>query len=158
MFPIRNPLNIPCSHSYRKSNTLVLSDDLDEDSVHTLVDVALGGLHPEQCNEWLSLSQDIRDLFMQEKRKRKSAIARDITNTEDSLQRALREEVVDHVINLFPYVVLNHALIKCRERSPDADHWVAMGSLRTCKSMAQAWKSKVGTLAGGFRVVAHHSC
>jgi len=80
-----------------------LSEDLDEDSVHTLVDVAQGGLIPEQRNEWLSLSQHIRDLFMQEKTKKTSAIARDITNTGDSLQRALREEVVDHVINLFPY-------------------------------------------------------
>ncbi|KAH9027877.1 hypothetical protein EDB85DRAFT_1892774 [Lactarius pseudohatsudake] len=84
------------------SNALVLSEDLDEDSVQTLVDVALGDLHPEQCNEWLSSSQHIRDQFMQEKTKRKSAIARDIANAEDSLQRALREEVVDHVINLFP--------------------------------------------------------
>ncbi|KAH9059728.1 hypothetical protein EDB87DRAFT_1831890 [Lactarius vividus] len=85
-----------------KSNALVLSEDLDEVSVQTLVDVALGGLHPEQCNDWLSSSQYIRDKFMEEKTKRKSAIARDIANTEDSLQRALREEVVDHVIKYFP--------------------------------------------------------
>ncbi|KAH9165762.1 hypothetical protein EDB89DRAFT_2008009, partial [Lactarius sanguifluus] len=84
------------------SNALVLSEDLDENSMQTLVDVGLGGLHPEQCNEWLSSRQYIRDQFMQEKTKRKNAIARDIANTEDSLQRALREEVVDHVINLFP--------------------------------------------------------
>ncbi|KAH9027352.1 hypothetical protein EDB84DRAFT_1500330 [Lactarius hengduanensis] len=84
------------------NNALVLSEDLDEDSVQTLVDVALGGLHPEQCNEWLSSSQHIRDQFMQEKTKRKSPIARDIANAENFLQRALREEVVDHVINLFP--------------------------------------------------------
>ncbi|KAI9452904.1 hypothetical protein BJY52DRAFT_1291664 [Lactarius psammicola] len=79
-----------------KNNALVLSEDLDEDSVMTLVDVALGGLLPEQCNE------HIRDIFVQEKTKKKSAIARNIANTEDSLQRALREEVVDHVINCFP--------------------------------------------------------
>ncbi|KAI9455179.1 hypothetical protein BJY52DRAFT_1224795, partial [Lactarius psammicola] len=63
---------------------------------------ALGGLLPEQCNEWLSFTQHIRDIFVQEKTKKKSAIARNIANTEDSLQRALREEVVDHVINCFP--------------------------------------------------------
>ncbi|KAI9443965.1 hypothetical protein H4582DRAFT_1049491 [Lactarius indigo] len=85
-----------------QSNALVLSEDLDEGSVQTLVDVALGNHHPEQCNEWISSSQSIRDQFMQEKTKRKTVIARDIADTEDSLQRALREEVIDHVINFFP--------------------------------------------------------
>ncbi|KAI9443938.1 hypothetical protein H4582DRAFT_1807523, partial [Lactarius indigo] len=89
------------------TNALVLSEDLDEDSVQTLVDVALGSHYPEQYNEWLARSQYNRDVFLREKTKRKSAIARDVINNEDSLQRALREEVVDHVINLFPYVVLN---------------------------------------------------
>ncbi|KAI9437151.1 hypothetical protein H4582DRAFT_2058133 [Lactarius indigo] len=85
-----------------KTNALVLSEDLDEDSVQTLVDVALGSHYPEQYNEWLARSQFNRDVFLREKTKRKSAIARDVINNEDSLQRALREEVVDHVINLFP--------------------------------------------------------
>ena len=88
----------------RKNNTLVLSDDLDEETAQTLVNVALGDLFPEQCKEWRAVKQDIRDIFMREQTTRKSAIVRDLANTEGSLRRALREDVVNHVISLFPYV------------------------------------------------------
>jgi hypothetical protein len=70
--------------------------------VQTLVNVALWDLFPEQCKEWRAVKQDIREVFMREQTRRKSAVAQDVANTEDSLRRALREEVVDHVINLFP--------------------------------------------------------
>ncbi len=53
------------------------------------------------------MKQDIRDIFMREQTRSKSAVAQDVANTEGSLRRALREEVVDHVICLFPYVVFN---------------------------------------------------
>jgi hypothetical protein len=70
--------------------------------VQTLVSVALGELFPELCREWRAKKQDIRDVFFRERLSRKSGIAQDIAKTEGSLRRALREEVVDHVIGLFP--------------------------------------------------------
>ncbi|KAI9453856.1 hypothetical protein BJY52DRAFT_1189313 [Lactarius psammicola] len=85
-----------------RNNALVLSDDLDEDTVQSLVNVALSDLFPEQCKDWRAMKQDIRDVFMREQTKRKSAVAQNIASTEGSLRRALREEVVDHVISLFP--------------------------------------------------------
>jgi hypothetical protein len=89
----------------RKNNALVLSDDLHDETVQTLVNVALWDLFPEQCKEWRAVKQDIRDIFMREQTRRKSAVVLDVANAEGSPCRALREEVVDHVISLFPYVV-----------------------------------------------------
>ncbi|KAH9016242.1 hypothetical protein EDB85DRAFT_1898280 [Lactarius pseudohatsudake] len=65
-------------------------------------DVALRDLFPRQCEEWHDIKQYIHEIFMQERKEKKSAIARDIANTENSLRHALREEVVDHVIGSFP--------------------------------------------------------
>ncbi|KAI9443805.1 hypothetical protein H4582DRAFT_1846182 [Lactarius indigo] len=85
-----------------RSNALVLSDNIDEDTVQTLVNVALSDLFPEQCKLWRVMQQDIRDIFMQEQTRKKGAVAQDIANTGGSLRCALREEVVDHVTTLFP--------------------------------------------------------
>ncbi|KAH9026661.1 hypothetical protein EDB84DRAFT_1589144 [Lactarius hengduanensis] len=85
-----------------KDNALVLSEDLDESAVQNLVHVALRDLFPRQCEEWHDIKQYIHEIFMQERKEKKSAIARDIANTENSLRHALREEVVDHVIGGFP--------------------------------------------------------
>jgi F0F1-type ATP synthase membrane subunit b/b' len=74
--------------------------------VQTLVNVALWDLFPEQCKELRAIKQDIRDIFSREQTRRISAVAQDIDNTEVPLRRALREEVVDYVIKLFPYVVV----------------------------------------------------
>lgn len=89
----------------RRDNAFVLSDKLDAETVQTLVDVALWDLIPEKCIEWLALKRDICHIFMREQMTRKTAVARDIADAEGMLQRALREEVVDHVIKLFPYVI-----------------------------------------------------
>lgn len=72
--------------------------------MQSLVDVALGTLFPEQCAEWLSLKQCIHHNFMRERTEKESAVARDIAKMEVPLQHALREEVVGHVISIFPYV------------------------------------------------------
>jgi hypothetical protein len=91
----------------RRSNALVLADDLDADTVQILVNAALGDLFPEQCKEWSAKKQDIRDIFLQEQTRRESAVAQDIDNNEGPLRCALREEVVDYVVKLLPYVVIN---------------------------------------------------
>jgi hypothetical protein len=106
MFSSGNVHNTLCSRSYRKNNALVLSEDLDENSVQTLVDVALGDLLPEQCNEWISISHNIHEVFMRERREKKSAVVRDVADTKDSLQHVLGEEIINHVINIFPYVLI----------------------------------------------------
>ena len=74
LFLAETPRNTPFSHLYRNNNALALSEDLDEDSVQTLVNVGLGGI--------------VRDI--------------QVASAEGSLQHVLREEVVDHVINIFP--------------------------------------------------------
>ena len=90
------------NHHRRGNNALVLSDDLDVDEVQTLVRVALGDLFPRQCKEWHVTKQYTHEIFMREQRKKQSAVARDLGDTEGSMQRALRDEVVDHVISIFP--------------------------------------------------------
>jgi hypothetical protein len=74
--------------------------------VQNLVEVALGDLFPVQCEEWLSIKQHTHEAFIREKKERKSVVAsvRELADTEDSLQHALCEEVVDRVISIFPYV------------------------------------------------------
>jgi hypothetical protein len=130
MSSVRIVRNASCSTSYRKNNALVLSGDLDQESVQTLVDLALGNLFPEQCNEWLSSTQNIRETFIQERREKRNAVVRDIASTKDSLQRALHEEVVDHVISIFSYVLpFNHSLIKFTRHLPDTGPWIVMASL-----------------------------
>ena len=81
-----------------------MSEDLDEDAVQALVGVALGSLLPELCNEWVSSSQYVRETFMREQWERKGGVARNIADEE--LQHVLRGEVVNHVISVFPYVLI----------------------------------------------------
>jgi len=87
-----------------KEYVLVLSEDLDEDAVQTLVHEALWDLFPKQCKEWHVRKQYIHEIFMQERREKKSVVARDLSDTDDSLQHVLREEVIKLVISIFPYV------------------------------------------------------
>ncbi|KAF8267054.1 hypothetical protein EI94DRAFT_1830340 [Lactarius quietus] len=85
-----------------KSNALALSEKLDEDALQTLVREALEDLFPKQCKDWHVRKQHIREIFMQERREKSSAVARDLADTEGSLQHALREKVVDHVVGIYP--------------------------------------------------------
>ena len=66
--------------------------------MQTLVNVALRDLFPQQCREWHSKKNDIRDDFSRERLSRKGNISQDVAKTEGSLRRALWEEVVGHVI------------------------------------------------------------
>ena len=78
--------------------------------MQNLVEVALGDLFPEQCEEWLSTKKYIQEVFIREQKERKSAIVRDLADAEDLLQHALREEIVDRVIQNFPYVLFQSCL------------------------------------------------
>ena len=90
---------------HRTDNALVLSEDLDGNAVQNLIEVALANLFPGQCEEWLSAKQYIHDVFKRERKERKSVVARNLAEAEGSLQRTLREEVVERVMSIFPYVL-----------------------------------------------------
>ena len=119
----------------RRTNALVLSDDLDADTVQTLVNVAFWDLFPELCEEWRALKQDIRVIFSRERARRECAVAQDINNTEGPLRRALREEVVNYVIKLFPYVAVDFRSNR-RRLSDSPGRWVVMASLPAHESAA----------------------
>lgn len=76
--------------------------------MQNLVDIALRDLFPEPTEEWLSIRHDIHEIFERERRREGSAVARDIANIKEPLQHALREEVVSHVIGIFPYVLFQY--------------------------------------------------
>lgn len=85
-------------------NVLILSEELEENAVQTLILVALDELFPEPCEKLRIASEDIRAGYRQEFEKREEAVSQDIAKGEDSLRRGLREVVVDDVLKLFPYV------------------------------------------------------
>ncbi|KAI0302864.1 hypothetical protein B0F90DRAFT_1816439 [Multifurca ochricompacta] len=86
------------------TNTLVLSEDLSEDAVRVLVDLAISDIFPERCNEWRALKEKVRDDYNQKLMRRQDEVCRDLSRGEHSLQRALRAAVVDEVIKLFPFM------------------------------------------------------
>lgn len=45
---------------HRINNALILSEELEENAVRTLVDVAIADLFPELCDNWHATNQDIR--------------------------------------------------------------------------------------------------
>ena len=113
----------------RKSNALVLSESLNEDEVQTLVREALGDLFPKQCKDWHVRKQHINEIFSQERREKNIAVARGLADAEDSLQTALREQVIDHVISIFPYVHLRSCLNQSRRCILDPGRWDVVDSL-----------------------------
>ena len=66
---------------------------------------------------------------MQERREKNSAVARDLADTEESLQHVLREKVVDHVISIFPYVLVQSYPRSNAEGLLDLGHWTVVASL-----------------------------
>lgn len=95
--------------------------------MQAVVDLAIGSLLPEKCNKWISSTQKIRETFLQEQKEKKDAVVRDLSSNKASMQRALREAVVNHVSGIFSYVLaFNPSLIKFTRRFPDIGLWIAM--------------------------------
>jgi hypothetical protein len=90
---------------------LVLSEDLDENAVNTLVGVGIEGRFPERCGVWRARNQNIRSRQTWEPTRDKAY--RELAHRRDSLRRVLREVVVDEVMTLFPYVLLDGSLPPC---------------------------------------------
>lgn len=125
--------------------------------MQTLVSIALGDLFPEQYRKWHAKKQNVRDVFFRERKSRKHSVAQDVTKTEGSLRSALREEVVNHVISLFPYCFhrfdLETALIWSY-----TGLWFAMASLPIHKLTATPKRgSKVDTPSTHFFDIVAHS-
>jgi hypothetical protein len=95
---------------HRMDNTLILSEGLDGDAVQVLIKIAIADLFPERCNRFQATNQEISIAFAQDMEKRRDTARQKITRHEDSLRRVLREAVVEDVIKLFPYVVLDGIL------------------------------------------------
>jgi hypothetical protein len=91
-----------CSSYVRNEDNLLLSEDLDEDAVQILVDVALSDIFPEQCNDWNVAMMDTRQRFRQELTEKLDKVFRDLERQEASLNGVLRDEVVGDVMKLFP--------------------------------------------------------
>lgn len=113
----------------RKSNALVLSESLNEDEVQTLVHEALGDIFPKQCKDWHVRKQHINEIFAQERREKNIVVAHGLADAEDSLRTALREQVINHVISIFPYVHLRSCLNQSRRFILDAGRWDVVDSL-----------------------------
>ncbi len=106
-------MSMPLSYTHvlhRIDNALILSEELEESVVQALIDVALADLFPELCDEWRATNQDIRARYKEELRKRKDMVYQEITKGGDSLQCTLREVVIEDVLRLFPYVLMDDLL------------------------------------------------
>lgn len=87
-------------------NSIVLSEELEEKAVQTLIHVGLEDTFPDLCDKWRTTKQDINARYRQEFMRRRDKVCQDIVKGEDSLQSVLREVVVEDVMKLFPYVYL----------------------------------------------------
>ncbi|KAH9991344.1 hypothetical protein BJV77DRAFT_1068323 [Russula vinacea] len=87
-----------------EENTLVLSETLGEDAVRILVDVALSGVFPEQCNALHVAEKNTHEWFHRRLKERQNKACDNLLCERASLQRGLRDAVVEDVIRLFPSI------------------------------------------------------
>ncbi|KAF8262188.1 hypothetical protein EI94DRAFT_720874 [Lactarius quietus] len=99
-------------------NAVVISEALDEKAIDILVESAFWKLFPAQCEMWKSTKKNVCEKFKKEANERAETACKDLANREDSLQRALRESVVDTVMKLFPSIGRDSLASRLR---PDGD-------------------------------------
>jgi hypothetical protein len=92
------------------NNAFVLSKELEEDAVNTLINIAIEDLFPELCDKWSTANQGIRTRYKKELIKREDTVRQKIARGEDSLRRALHEAVVEDVMKRFPYETFSKVL------------------------------------------------
>ena len=85
-------------------NALILSEELEENAVQTLIPVALDDLFPEPCEKLRITNEDIRVRYRQGFTKRKDTVCQELAKEEDSLRHGLRDAVVEDMKKLFLYV------------------------------------------------------
>ena len=86
----------------RNENAVVLSEKLDEKAIDILIDLTFWKLFPSKCDKWRASKKDVREKFKEEITVRTEAAHEDLLDKKESLRRALRESVVDHVMKVFP--------------------------------------------------------
>jgi hypothetical protein len=89
---------------HRNGNTIVMSEDLDDNAVQILVDVAFSKIFSDQCSKWHATKKGIREQFREELVRRQEVVCQDLYREEHALQGSLREAVVSDVVKLFPWV------------------------------------------------------
>jgi hypothetical protein len=95
---------------YRIDNALILPEELEENAVRALIDVAIADLFPELCEKLHAANQDIRTMYNEEMEKRMEMVHQEIARGLNSLQCVLREVVVEDVLRLFPYDLIDDVL------------------------------------------------
>ena len=123
---------------HRIDNAPILSEELEESSVRALIDVAIADLFPDLCDKWYATNQDIRTRYKEELGKRINMVHQEIATGLNSLQCTLREVVVEDVLRLFPYVLIDDVIgstvmtdVTCC-RSLEADNLSASVQLEGC--------------------------
>ena len=96
-----------CSWYLSEENTLVLSESLEEGAVQILVEVAISKIFPKQCGAWGSATRNTHKSFREELKKRQDKIRQRLNDQKVSLRRALRDAVVNDVMELFPCVLFH---------------------------------------------------
>jgi hypothetical protein len=89
------------------NSALILSEELEERAVQALIDIAIPDLFPEPYDKWRAANQDIRTRYKEELAKMKDTAHEEIARGGDSLRRTLRGAVVEDVLRLFPYVLID---------------------------------------------------
>jgi len=87
---------------YRKNNALILSEELEENAVKILVDIAVEDLFPESCARWRTAKKEIFARCKQELAKKEDIVHQEIARGESSLRCTLHEAITKDVLKLFP--------------------------------------------------------
>lgn len=88
-------------------NSLVLSEELEENAMQTLIGIAIEDLFPEPCDKWHAMNQETCARYKEELVKRKDIVHQEIARGEDSLWHVLHKVIVTDVMRLFLFVSLN---------------------------------------------------
>lgn len=89
---------------------LSLSESLGEDAIRILIDVAISGIFPQPCEEFNTKTTGTRNSFRQELARREDQVRREVCRQETSLRLALRDELVNDVIKMFPCVIFRDSM------------------------------------------------
>lgn len=81
---------------------MVLSEALDEKAIDILIQLAFWKIFPGECRAWSATKKDIFEQSKNAIAEKSEAVCQELLDNENSLRRAVRESVVDHVVKLFP--------------------------------------------------------
>ena len=100
-----------------------MSEELDESAVQALIDTAIADIFPKPCGKLRAANQSIRTRSKEELGKRNDVVRQEIARGGASLRRTLREVVVEDVLRLFPYVLVDDVVGNTAITFASADRW-----------------------------------